>query len=405
MPASPSPHPAQRINTKNTWLYRWIYPIVTGFMFAAVFLRAVLIFQGSPLLGKIIVLLLTFPVIFLGNALLKRRYPWASVLLVGLEMLVTLSLILITSSVHSDFFAFLFVMVGMQVMQQSTPKLTAIVVGLAALLIFFSLLPPVGGFQALALTIVYTCDSIFLVAYIGSVRRMVNIQEQQQSLAEELIEANRKLEHSSQTAQYLATNRERQRLARELHDSVTQTIFSMTLASKSALLLMDRDRQQVGVQLDRLDSLAQSALSEMQVLISHLSPGVQSGRFQDTLQMHLTERERRDGLSVRLEVSGNGPLTSTEEASLFRIAQEALNNVVKHGQTTTAVLRLHLTEPLWMEVEDHGAGFDPQQAKGGGRVGLAGMRERAAEIGWTFEVASSLGQGTRVRVQKGTQKV
>jgi signal transduction histidine kinase len=213
------------------------------------------------------------------------------------------------------------------------------------------------------------------------------------------------LEHYSQKVEQLAAGRERQRLARELHDSVTQTIFSMTLTTQSALLLLDRDRQQVAAQLDRLDQLAQGALSEMQLLISELAPEARAGGgFLATLQQHLADRQRLDDLSVRLEVEGSQLLNPAEEASLFRIAQEALNNIIKHGQTSEAVLRLHLGDPFSMEIEDRGAGFDPQQAGGSGRVGLAGMRERAIEIGWALEIESTPGYGTRVRVQKGARE-
>lgn len=405
MSASSSTNSFSRMNMKNTWLRRWIYLLAAGFMFAAVLLRSILIFQVSPLLGVILIVLLAWLLIFLGSTLLARRYPWASALLIGLEILFILSLLLLTHSVHSDFFAFLFAITGMQVMQQYTPRGTAVVIGFSALLTFFSLLQPIGDLQALALTLAYTALSVFLAVYIGSTRRAWVIQERQHALTGELLEANHKLESYTHNAQRLATSRERQRLARELHDSVTQTIFSMNLAAQSARLLLNRDHQQVAAQLDRLDYLAESALSEMQVLISQLAPETRSGSFLDALQQHLADRQRLDGLSASLEVEGNQPLNPAEEASLFRIAQEALNNIVKHARTTTAVLRLHLAEPFWMEVEDRGAGFDPQRAKGGGRVGLAGMRERAAEIGWIFEAESTPGRGTCIRVKKGVDGI
>ena len=392
------------VNSKSNWLNRWIYHIATGFMFAAVVLRSILVFNSDPLLGQILFLLAAWLLLFIGSTLLVRRIPWISILLVGLEILAILSLLLFIHSIHSDFFAFLFAVTGMQVMHQYTPRLTAVVIGLSALLTFFGLLQPIGALQALALTIAYTAINTFLVAYIGSAQRALVIQDQQEALASELLEANRKLESYLQTLKQLVIGRERQRLALELHDSVTQTIFSMTLATQSARLLLNRDRQQLAAQLDRLDDLAQSALSETQALISHLAPTASNGGLLDVLRHHLADRQRLDNLSVSLEVEGEGLLTPAEEASLFRIAQEALNNVVKHARTTTAVLRLHLAEPFWMEVEDRGAGFDPQRIIGGGRMGLAGMRERAAEIGWIFEAESDPGQGTCIRIQKGAKE-
>ena len=175
----------------------------------------------------------------------------------------------------------------------------------------------------------------------------------------------------------------------------------MTLAVQTARMSMQRDRQQVATQLDRLDHLSRNALTEMQALISQLTPEDRSGGFADVLQQHLAERERLENLSVKLVVEGDQMLNSVEQSSLYRIAQEALNNIIKHARVNSAVLRLHLTEPLWMEIEDHGVGFDPENITVDGKIGLAGMRERATEIGWKIEMQSIPGQGTIIRVLKG----
>jgi signal transduction histidine kinase len=103
---------------------------------------------------------------------------------------------------------------------------------------------------------------------------------------------------------------------------------------------------------------------------------------------------------VTLEVDGEQALFPLEDQGLFRIAQEALNNVVKHAYATRASLHLHMDEPYWIEIVDNGQGFDLQQPQGGGRVGLAGMHERAEEIGWNLIIQSGPGEGTHIRVEK-----
>ena len=338
----------------------------------------------------------------MGNELLTRYLPWVSTLLVGLEILIVLSLLLISNSIRSDLFAFLFAITGMQAMQRQSPKFTTILIGLSALMTFFSLFELFGALQALALTFVYTALSAFLATYIWTSRQGRAIQERHEVLAGELREANTKLNRYTRKAQELTISRERQRLARELHDSVTQTIFSMTLATQTAHMSMKRDKNQVATQLDRLDYLAQSALSEMQALVSRITSEDRHGNFLEKLKQHLVERERVDNLKVALQVEGDQSLTITEETGLYRIAQEALNNIVKHAHSTAAVLRLHLIEPLFMEVEDRGVGFEPMSNATSGKMGLAGMGERAAEIGWTIEMKSAPGQGTLIRVAKGT---
>ncbi len=402
MSASPSLTVLKSLNTKNAWLHRWIYFLTAGLMYMAVFLRSVIGYEQSPQLGLIITLLLVWALIFIGSVFSASRYPRISSALIGLEVFIILSLLLMTHSIRSDLFAFLFAITGMQVMQRHTPRITAIVISLTAIMTFLSLFQLFGVLQALALTLVYTALGIFLAAYVWATRQSLAIQEEQQALTSELQDANQKLELYSHQAQQLAATRERQRLARELHDSVTQTIFSMTLAVQTARMSMRRDRKQVAAQLDRLDHLSRNALTEMQALISQLTPDDRSVGFVEILRHHLAERDRLENLSVELLSEGDQILSPAEQSSLYRIAQEALNNIVKHSQVNSAVLRLHLSEPLWMEIEDHGVGFIPDNITNGGKLGLAGMRERAGEIGWTIEVQSAPGRGTIIRVRKGT---
>ncbi len=367
-------------------------------MFVAAALRALLLFRASPVLGQILLLLASWLLAYASSMLFAGRRAVLFVVMIGLEVAATLGLGVVSGA---DFFVFLFAIPCMQVMQHFNTRAATVLVGLTMLLTLLSLAPSRGVLFAAGMAVVYFGGSILLVAYISSARRASLIEQQQQSLVADLQQANDRLEATARQREQLAAGRERQRLARELHDSVTQTLYSMTLTTQSALLLLDRDPQQVESQLQRLEELTQSALSEMQVLISKLAPeSGGEGGLVAYLKQHLEERRRLEDLSIRLEVEGNQPLQRTEEASLFRIAQEALNNIVKHAQVSEGVLRLHLHEPFWMEVEDRGVGFDPQAAYRDGGVGLASMRERAAEIGWTLRAESSPGNGTVILVEK-----
>ncbi len=367
-------------------------------MFAAATLRAFLIFQTIGYLSQVLLLLVVWLVLFAGNMYFSSRLRWSTALFLAMEAGLIVFLLIASKE---DFFAFLFAILGMQAMQRYSPRLAGALIGLAGVLTYLALVGPMGALQAFALSLAYTAVAAFLAAYIWSTRRAGIVQGQQQALAGELREANRQLEMHAARREQLAAGRERQRLARELHDSVTQAIFSMTLTTQSALLLLDRDRTRVAGQLDRLEQLAESSLAEMQVLISRLAPpAVPGGGFVAALQRHIDERRRLDDLEVALEVDGDRPLDPAEEAGLFRIAQEALNNVVKHARVSQAVIRVHLDEPAWMEVEDRGTGFDSKLATGGSRMGLTGMGERASEIGWTLQVESSPGSGTRIRVEQ-----
>lgn len=385
------------LSHQSTGHHRWIYYLASGFLIGAAALRAFLIFQATPFLGWVLLILAVWLILFIGENFLAQRLPWSTAVFLTTEAGLVMLLLLTT---EQDFFACLFAVIGMQAMQRYSPRVVAGVMVLFSFLTFGALLERIGFLQALALSLVYTTLGAFMSAYIWSARQAAVAQEQEQKLVEELQSANERLEFHARQQEQLAAGRERQRLARELHDSVTQTIFSMTLTTQSALLLMNRDASQVPLQLDRLNQLTQSAMSEMQELISRLAPkAVSSGGLVSALQHHVEERRRTQNLDVILEVDCSGPLGPSEEAGLFRIAQEALNNVVKHAGVLQATIRLHLIEPAWMEIEDRGAGFNQQQVPCG-RMGLTSMEERADEIGWGLQVQSEPGWGTRIRVQR-----
>ena len=175
----------------------------------------------------------------------------------------------------------------------------------------------------------------------------------------------------------------------------------MTLTIQSALLLLERDPDQAGSHVERLNQLARSALAEIRVLISELKPGLPTDEgLVSTLRKHLVSSRLPENLAISLDVDGYHHLDPKEEENLFHIAEEALNNIMKHAHTSQAQIRLHLAEPLWMEIEDHGQGFDINQPQEGEGVGLSSMHERATEIGWNLQINTTPGEGTRIRIEK-----
>jgi signal transduction histidine kinase len=347
-------------------------------------------------------LLAVWLALFASEGAFSTRWPRYFPIYLALQ--ISLAIALLALPGFGDYFAVLFAPLGMQAMQRLNPKPGALWVGLFTPLIMLLLFKTYPAFQAIALAVIYTALNIFVASYALATRRAQAAHAQNQSLALELQEANRQLQAYSKQLEQLAVTRERHRLARELHDSVTQTIFSMTLTTQSALLLLaaHRDPSQASAQLDRLHQLSQSALAEMRVLISELRPEkVAEGGLVMALRRHLADRHLSEGLTISLEAEGDQALSLAEERGLFRIAQEALNNIVKHAQASQARIRLHLAQPLcWMEIEDQGQGFDLERARESGHVGLSSMGERAAEIGWNLRIITAPGAGTRVRVEK-----
>jgi signal transduction histidine kinase len=390
-----------RDNEPNKQVYRSVYYLSSGLIYTAVLLRSILFYQGTPYLGTILGLLFCFLLLFLVESILSNRLGRWIHLYLGLQSLLIFLLIINSNHEDYDYMSILFAILGMQAMQRSSSRsgivwITAFFVLFAVPFITFE-----GLLEGVIRVVLFGSIIIFLSAYAWSSRRAQEAYSQNQSLMLKLQEANLQLQSHSDTLKQLGVAHERQHLARELHDSVTQTIFSMTLTTQSALLLLERDRSRVAVQLERLNQLAQNALTEMHTLISELRPEQQpGGGLAVELQQHLKSRQIPDGLACSLEIDGDNRLSPQEEQGLFRITQEALNNVIKHSQASKVWLHLHLEEPYWIEIADNGQGFDLNQAQGSGRLGLAGMQERAIDIRWKLSIQSTPETGTRIRVEK-----
>jgi signal transduction histidine kinase len=223
-----------------------------------------------------------------------------------------------------------------------------------------------------------------------------------EELLAELQVAHQQLQAYTGQAEELAVIAERNRLARNLHDSVSQTVFSMTLTAEAARILLDRDATRAASELDRLQALAKSALAEMRSLVFELRPtAVTEQGLIPALRHHIVTLERQHGLVVALQVEGEPHLTDLEAQRLFRVIQEALNNVVKHARAGRARVALQFDDRrVLARIEDKGQGFTPEAAGAEGQgIGLSTMRERVEMLGGTLTIDSSPGAGTRVTVE------
>jgi PAS domain S-box-containing protein len=200
-------------------------------------------------------------------------------------------------------------------------------------------------------------------------------------------------------ASALASSEERAHLARELHDSVTQALFSMTLLTRTIELLMARDPAAAAEKLSALRDLQRDALAEMRALIFELRPGsIEQDGLVKALRTHTAALEGRIGLPIVLEADLFERLPIDLEETLYRIAQESLHNIVKHAAAQKVWLRLERSATtIKLTVEDDGVGFDPGRVPDG-HLGVAGMRARADRIGARFSIDSRPGSGTRIEV-------
>ena len=383
----------------------WIASLPTGLLLGSVLLRASLSLQDHPALPTVLILLGAWLAVFLAEPALQRRWPRAFHVYMAFQSGLAFFLMAGLSIPFPDYFALLFAGLSMQVLRRASVGAGAAWLGLFAILLAVPMLRTYGLGEAIGATLLLSAVNVFFGLYARATARAWEAWSQNEEIAQRLNDSNRELRAATAQIEQLAVARARQRLARELHDSVTQTAFSMNLAAQSAGLMLERNPGGVGAQLDHLGRLAQSALTQMQVLISELRPEeVAEEGLAMALRRHLAERPIPASLTVSVREEGEGALLASEELGLFSIAREAINNIIRHAQASQAHVDLHYTAPSRMEVTDNGRGFDGASLRAAGGVGLAGMREQAAEMGWDLELTSTPGRGTRLRVVKGTRK-
>jgi PAS domain S-box-containing protein len=198
-------------------------------------------------------------------------------------------------------------------------------------------------------------------------------------------------------AQDLAAIQERQRLARELHDSVSQALYGISLGAHTARTMLERDPGKVAEPLDYVLSLAEAGLAEMRALIFELRPETLATEgLVSALSKQVAAVQARHGIVVCTQFCEEPDVSLKVKQELYRVAQEALHNTVKHSQASTVELRLAFNaEGILLEVNDNGLGFNVSESFPG-HLGLHSMRERVVLLGGKLQIESAPGQGTLV---------
>ena len=376
-------------------------------IFAAVALRGVIVLIDEPQFGAVLGFLVAYGLLLFAETWMTRQknlglFHSKNLQLVYLFLQSSLVIGLLAVSTLEDFFALLFIPLSLDAVSFFGRRYGFACIAVFSLAMIGALLfSDEGPLFGLAMRIFYSGMCILFGGYAHQVQKAEAAHEQNQRMFNELQTAHHQLQGYADQVASLAVEHERNRLARDLHDSVTQTVFSMNLAAQSTRILLEKEPPRASGQLLRLEELAANALSEIQSLVTQLRPrSVAEEGLPTALRRLVSERQERDGLQVSLEVRGEGTLSEEVSTGLYFIAQEALTNVAKHSGTRAATVRLNLdTGESCLEIEDRGLGFDPQATLNQrGHLGLAGMSERAREIGWSLSVESRRGQGARIRV-------
>ena len=196
----------------------------------------------------------------------------------------------------------------------------------------------------------------------------------------------------------LSAVEERGRLARELHDAVSQKLFSIRAHARAASVLAERDPARAAVAMSTVSELTAQAQAELRAVIEGLAPPALNGLVA-SLRRYADLAGRAHGVSVSVTERSVPPLDPATEVALYRVAQEALHNALRHsGGRHVTISVAGTSRRIVLEVTDDGSGFDPPPAEGSG-LGLASMRQRADTAGGTVRVVSAPGQGTTVRLE------
>ncbi|MBZ0287241.1 MAG: sensor histidine kinase, partial [Anaerolineae bacterium] len=191
---------------------------------------------------------------------------------------------------------------------------------------------------------------------------------------------------------------ERQRIARELHDSVKQQLFSITLSAGAAINLLEHAPDHARTYLEHIREAGHTAQAEMTALLQELIPvSMQDRRLEDALLTYLNPLCEVHGLKLLWRVTGTNTLTIAQEHALFRAVQEAVSNVIRHSGATVLHISIHYGLVTHVIVEDNGEGFVPE-AVPTTSTGLALMRTRLKGVGGRCEVQTTPGMGTRLTI-------
>ena len=198
-------------------------------------------------------------------------------------------------------------------------------------------------------------------------------------------------------AQDFAVLEERQRLAHNLHDAINQSLFSAGLIAEVLPRLWERDQEEARRSLEDLRRLTRGAMAEMRALLAELRPStLTDAELGDLLRLLGNSFTGRTNVPARVTVVGQGVLPADVQVAIYRICQEALNNILKHaGAGKVEVFLKHEENAIELSIRDNGKGFDPEQTPSG-HYGLSMMRERAEGVGAQLSIVSQPGRGTEL---------
>jgi signal transduction histidine kinase len=373
-----------------------LFTAVSYLIWAAWFYRWISVDMGQDWLENrwIIVPMVLYGLLLGLDSWLTSGRPWRVLLYLAFQA--GLVFLMAIQAVDLDYFYLLLLPLVGQAIFLLPRRQAYIVVGAMMMMNICGLIIINGWPEAISFIVLYNAAIIFTLGYSILMLEADEARRETQRLLTELQEY-------AEQARQLAIVEERNRLARELHDSVTQALYGLTLQSEAMARQLESDQGNLAPEeMRELRDIAQQALQEMRLMIFELRPTIlkESG-LAAALQARLETVENRSGMRASLEDTLNERLPLELESGLYGIAREALNNIVKHAQARQIDISLApgQEDSVIIEIADDGVGFDPENAAANGGLGFEGMQERAEKMDAILTVDSRPAEGTRIRVE------
>ena len=381
--------------------YPSTFVVVSFAIWFAVSIRWIIIFieHSHPYLLLLSAILVIYGILMGIFPLIIKGSPFKAHLYFGIQSFLTIGAMLLFYEL--DFFALLFMPLAGQAMfafSRRTAFGWAILFGIGTIVGQFI---QFGGLDGLSFSFLYLAGLFLVASFSNLMLRANEARLQSDRLLDELQQAHRQLQDYAGQAEELATAKERNRLARELHDSVAQTLYGLTLQAEAASRKLNAGQtDEVSDYLGEIRDSAQQTLKETRLLIFELRPPVleQEG-LAVALRARLESVESRSGLKTQINLQELGRLPGGIETSLYGISNEALNNILKHAHANEVTVSLEKKiDNIILQISDNGIGFDPNSVEQFGGLGLKGMQERAEQVGGNIQVKSGK-NGTQVTVE------
>jgi signal transduction histidine kinase len=375
--------------------------VVSFAIWIAVSLRWILEFieQSHPYLWLLSIILVTYGLLLGLQPLITNGSPLKAHIYLGVQTTLIIGAMLLYYEL--DFFALLFLPLGGQAMFLFQRKTALSWIAIFGIAIVIGQTIQFGWPGGLSFTFLYLAGLFFVASFSTLMMRADEARIQSDRLLDELQGAHRQLQEYAGQAEELATAKERNRLARELHDSVAQTLYGLTLQAEAASRKLGAGQtNEVANYLAEIRDSAQQTLKETRLLIFELRPPIleQEGLVA-ALQARLESVESRSGLKAQINLQEVGRLPGRIESGLYGISNEVLNNILKHAHASEIKVSLEKKAgKIVLEISDNGVGFDLDTAEGHGGLGLKGMQERAEQINADLRISNG-GNGTQVSVE------